>query len=629
MLHYIAAMELILNKVVADNDVLQHPCYVSDVPDSILRDYLNQVKEVVDKGVHLKYIHPKDKSYLVAEKPKCGRLYGLVKDHAPKEKWLFEERVPPLRPVVSMSGTTTEGLAHWLDQLAKPLVPKLPSFIEDTRHMLEFINETNQDGPQPDGAIPVVMDINDMYGSIPWEEGLVAFEEAINDLDGEIPIDFIMEVVKIVLACNVFEFNGVRYMQRFGASMGLVFAPPFACIFMGWLEMKMLGSYMGVLPKLWKRYIDDIFMLWHGTKQELIQFISFLNSFHPTIKFKCIEGEHFNFETRSVDFLDTTIFIDDDGFIQTTLYSKPNKKIQYLLPSSCHPGHISKNIPYSLAYRLRRIESVPINFENNLKVLRSNLITRGYKQRSIDDAFSRVNALDRSATLAKAKKNTTSPVVLSLKYHPGLPSISPIFQKHYQVLIQEPYLKEVFPVPPIVSFRRPKNLRDILIRAKLPTKKVHETRKLRPGFKHCGKRVDCCVCPRSTETAVHKSTSSGITYPITSHVTCRDAFVIYSITCAKNEGPCKSFPLQYVGSSSRPANVRFQEHLGSVVYECHQTTRCTIGEHFRSPGHGQHNMKFLIIEKVFPHDRHVLEARERFWRRKYDAIHNGLNRQAT
>ena len=40
-------------------------------------------------------------------------------------------------------------------------------------------------------------------------------------------------------------------------------------------------------------------------------------------------------------------------------------------------------------------------------------------------------------------------------------------------------------------------------------------------------------------------------------------------------------------------------------------------------------MKFLVIEKVFPHDRHVLEARERFWRRKYDAIHNGLNRQAT
>ena len=104
---------------------------------------------------------------------------------------------------------------------------------------------------------------------------------------------------------------------------------------------------------------------------------------------------------------------------------------------------------------------------------------------------------------------------------------------------------------------------------------------------------------------------------------------MYTITCTKDEGPCKNSPLQYVGSSSRPANVRFQEHLGTVVYECHQSTSCAIGEHFINIGHGPHNMKFLIIEKVFPQDRHTLEARERFWRKRYNAIHTGLNRQAT
>ena len=36
----------------------------------------------------------------------------------------------------------------------------------------------------------------------------IAFEEAITDLDTNIPIDYIMEVVKIVLACNMFEFDG-------------------------------------------------------------------------------------------------------------------------------------------------------------------------------------------------------------------------------------------------------------------------------------------------------------------------------------------------------------------------------------------------------------------------------------
>ena len=184
--------------------------------------------------------------------------------------------------------------------------------------------------------------------------------------------------------------------------MGLIFVPPFACIFMGWLESKMLKGVTGILPDLWRRYIDDIFFLWHGNKEQLLQFISYLNSFHPTIKFKCVEGEHFNFETRSVDFLDTTISIDDDGYLQTTLFTKPTKKLQYLLPSSCHPGHISKNIPYSLAYRLRRIESVEANFENNLEHLRDNLLVRGYKKCYIACAFDKAGTLDRASILHKS-----------------------------------------------------------------------------------------------------------------------------------------------------------------------------------------------------------------------------------
>ena len=111
----------------------------------------------------------------------------------------------------------------------------------------------------------------------------------------------------------------------------------------------MLLDWTGLKPILWKRYIDDIFFIWYGTKNELMDFVTFLNSYHPTIKFKCNEFEHFNFQTRSVDFLDLSISIDDGGSIQTTLYTKPNLKVQYLLPSSCHPSHITKNIPYSLA----------------------------------------------------------------------------------------------------------------------------------------------------------------------------------------------------------------------------------------------------------------------------------------
>ena len=50
-----------------------------------------------------------------------------------------------------------------------------------------------------------------------------------------------------------------------------------------------------------------------------MQFVEYLNSYHPTIKFKCQKDVNFSFTTKKVDFLDTTIWIDDEGFIPTCI----------------------------------------------------------------------------------------------------------------------------------------------------------------------------------------------------------------------------------------------------------------------------------------------------------------------
>ena len=78
---------------------------------------------------------------------------------------------------------------------------------------------------------------------------------------------------------------------------------------MGALEGKFLSSWLGTVPKLWRRYIDDIFFLWAGTEQELLHFLDHLNSSHPTIKFTI----QYDFATKSVPFLDTVVSITDDA----------------------------------------------------------------------------------------------------------------------------------------------------------------------------------------------------------------------------------------------------------------------------------------------------------------------------
>ena len=104
--------------------------------------------------------------------------------------------------------------------------------------------------------------------------------------------------------------------------------------------------------KCWSKYcfIDDIFLLWTGTLEEFNDFLVAINKLHPTIKFTA----SFDYEKKSTTFLDMTISVIN-GVIHTDLYKKETDKVQYLLPSSCHPSHIFTNIPYSLALRLVRI----------------------------------------------------------------------------------------------------------------------------------------------------------------------------------------------------------------------------------------------------------------------------------
>ena len=59
---------------------------------------------------------------------------------------------------------------------------------------------------------------------------------------------------------------------------------------------------------------------------------------------------------------------------------------------------------------------------------------------------------------------------------------------------QDNYLAKVFPEPPITAFKRHTNLRDMLIRAKVPEPKGIYEQRQKNGMK-CAR--DCTPCPLS------------------------------------------------------------------------------------------------------------------------------------
>ena len=65
---------------------------------------------------------------------------------------------------------------------------------------------------------------------------------------------------------------------------------------------------------------------------------------------------------------------------------------------------------------------------------------------------------------------------------------------------------------------------------------------------------------------------------------------------------------------------RFSEHVGSATQYSQVGTSKPVGVHFRSTGHAHSDMVFLPFEKVKSKDRFILEAREAYWIKKYEAV---------
>ena len=72
-------------------------------------------------------------------------------------------------------------------------------------------------------------------------------------------------------------------------------------------------------------YIDiDIDILWTGSEQELLDFMSDLNKKHPLIKFE------FKYSQIKIEFLDVLVYKDQNNMLQTTIHRKQTDRQNYL-----------------------------------------------------------------------------------------------------------------------------------------------------------------------------------------------------------------------------------------------------------------------------------------------------------
>ena len=134
----------------------------------------------------------------------------------------------------------------------------------------------------------------------------------------------------------------------------------------------LLHSPHNLLPFIWLRFSDDIFMLWRHGSTALTMFLQHINSFHPTIKFSHKQSH------TSINFLETTILLTEQRTLQSILYIKPADKGLLLHHASHHPTACKKGIIYSQALRYQRIITNDHDLRQHLQRLHKILSARGY-----------------------------------------------------------------------------------------------------------------------------------------------------------------------------------------------------------------------------------------------------------
>ena len=275
-------------------------------------------------------------------------------------------------------------------------------------------------------------------------------------------------------------------------------------------------------PWFWSRYLDDIFFIWQHGKEGMFEFFEYVNNYHDTIKYT------WEWSERELSYLDFWVMLKNNR-ISTDVYSKQTDTHQYLDSRSCHPTHVKRGIPYGQALRMRRICDSDEVFKERLKELEGNLVKRGFKKNLIDEQFFKAKAKRREDLLfqnirSKAKEKSMR-IPLVVNFHPALSGIGKVVNSLWPILHTSDDMKKVFGAKPIVSFRRPRNLKDESVRVKLNDERI-----INVGMKKCGKsRYKFC---RFVEEG-RDFEGHGNKFKINYSFNCDSEDVVYLISCTE------------------------------------------------------------------------------------------------
>ena len=372
----------------------------------------------------------------------------------------------------------------------------------------------------------ITLDVTNMYTNIDHNLAKEAIDFWLSThpecLPRNIPKEFVLETLSIVLEFNTFTYNGRFYLQIRGLLMGTKSAPTLATLVMAYLEIKLydiIGERYGrqiqeEFTRNWHRFLDDCFLNWNTEIDTPNNIINILNNLHPSIKFE----EYI--DHTEVDYLDVTIR-KKNGKIITNLFQKVTDSHQYVPFNSCHPSLTTRNIPFNLARRICTIVNEKTNIEKHMKELKKTLLTQGYPPKLIETSFNDAKSIPKHRL--RQQKPTTPAIEKLLTFmstcNPRNPDIFKIIKETLPLLNARQKMKRALQSFKLINSRcQPPNLKGILTRARFifpaEIERDNATKTKRCNITQCG------TCNLLTETSEVLFNNSSTPFQIKENMDC-------------------------------------------------------------------------------------------------------------
>ena len=439
----------------------QYKCLDSDITHvTILK-----VRSLVTKLFSEKIISEDIFNYLNPSNHKIRTpiFYLLPKVHKkPPEGSIFIGR-----PIISGCGGPTQQISEFLDYFLLPLVKNQPTYVKDTNHILNLLENLQL----PESTLLVTLDVVGMYTNIPQDEAISACASVLSNADPNLyslkipPENLITELLTLIIKRNCFTFNGKFYLQTMGVAMGSESSPEIADITFHLLENRIKPLSKKIIT--WLRYRDDILMFFDGTTSELNNFVDQINTLHPTLKFTAEAS------FTEVSYLDILIFkgnrFANSRYLDTRTYTKPCETFQYLSRNSSHPKSCLKGFIKGETLRHLRLCNNRSDFNGKVNFFKKKLLERDYSEDFINSATSAITFEHRADLLIPKPKLRNPPLIFKFTYTPYIKTkdLKQCLLKHWHFIMEHPVLPKIFPNPPLIAYKRANNLSDSLVRASL------------------------------------------------------------------------------------------------------------------------------------------------------------------